>query len=108
MDIHGRETLDRKGKELTIIPSWIVLVTRPPTCGHYQDLELIVKRIVPTSTAPANSQTAAAKQACFKVSEREATDVAKDYGPVVWRRNVHGEFAAVAVYHMVSRTETEK
>lgn len=33
----------------------------------------------PTSTAPRNSQSAAAKQACFIVNERDETDVAKEF-----------------------------
>lgn len=48
---------------LTIIPFLTVPATRAPT-----------------KTAPANSQIAAAKHACFKVREREATEVANDCG----------------------------
>lgn len=47
--------------ELTMMPFLIVSATRAPT-----------------STAPKNSQTAAARHACFIVSERDETDVAKE------------------------------
>lgn len=48
-------------QKLTMIPFLIVPETRAPT-----------------RTAPKNSQRAAAMHACFNVSERDATDVAKD------------------------------
>lgn len=47
-------------------------------------VEMTLVRIVsvtrePTSMAPANSMTEAMHMACFKVSDREATEVAKEF-----------------------------